>query len=366
MPRAKTGDSHQEPRLPPEAHHTWHLPPSAGPTEPTGTAGTFPCGRAALRVTLTLRVCSAHTYLRHMAPRPTSGQRKPEERLGQERPPWQLCGLEIVTQPLCAWVSPSVSAATPVAPVGLNKPISCREQAFKHVATVTTTHRCDTTPPRVPVRELKCRQPPRSLRRSLDAAFASFTSQVPHEQPSKQADDKATAGETAVGPGPLPGRRVPAPPRPSPPGSLPGLPGPVWDTAHRQAAHCLLQEKPLPFPQRLPGSSELARSSSGSWGMGAASCPPCQPSLFCPSHCTSLPGRGAGPYLQSTCRVMSTPVPHSLPQILTGQQLLTTHPGPGAAGTETPLAAQGGPRGAAKGNASAGLGQAAGPHLCSL
>lgn len=44
MPWAKTGDSHQEPRLLPEAHLiipvTYHL--LGGPTEPTGTAMTFP------------------------------------------------------------------------------------------------------------------------------------------------------------------------------------------------------------------------------------------------------------------------------------------------------------------------------------
>lgn len=43
--------------------------------------------------------------------------------------PWQLCGLEQVTQPLCASASPSVIAATRVAPVGLNKPINTLQRA---------------------------------------------------------------------------------------------------------------------------------------------------------------------------------------------------------------------------------------------
>lgn len=65
--------------------------------------------------------------------------------------PWQLCGLKQVTPPLCASVPPSLSAATPVAPVGLNKPISCGEQAFKNMATIITNHPCDTALLREPV-----------------------------------------------------------------------------------------------------------------------------------------------------------------------------------------------------------------------
>lgn len=135
------------------------------------------------------------------------------------------------------------------------------------------------------------------------AALTAFAPGVPTIA-LKCADGKTEAGEAAAGRGSLLGRHLPAwsweladmgsslrsgraLPCASPAGSPPGPPG-AWRGTWLTTTVASSWQKPFPFSQRLPGSSRGARSSSGSWGVQAASPPPPGPGLFC-SHLAASP-----------------------------------------------------------------------------